>query len=272
MHSLDEVRAVQKLAYEGAVATRKKLKIGMTEKEACVLLEDFFRERKVDLFFHRPFAWFGDRTSFTNFKRPTLPTKGKLVPHLGREFMPSDRMLENGMAVILDVAPSVKGVAVDIGYSFSFGDNEKVTRARKDLLEIRKLILSCARERLPIKEIYRRVERKLIEQGHRNCHDLYPLGVLGHKIGKLPLLKFPKVNVMGFHPQAFFYLMKEMALGPAFLTDEDDRTLSPGFWAFEPHIGGDDFGVKFEEILVVTENEIFWLDENLPHVEELRNV
>jgi hypothetical protein len=38
-------------------------------------------------------------------------------------------------------------------------------------------------------------------------------------------------------------------------------------WAVEPHIGFRDVGVKFEEILVVTERgETYWLDDDLPHV------
>jgi hypothetical protein len=42
---------------------------------------------------------------------------------------------------------------------------------------------------------------------------------------------------------------------------------TPGLWAVEPHIGFRDVGVKFEEILVVTERgEIYWLDDDLPHV------
>lgn len=270
MESLEEFKIVQQLAYEGAVETRKKLKVGMTEKEAAALLEKFFLDKGHSLFFHRPFAWFGDRTNFTNFKRPSLSKKGQLIPHLGVEFMPTDRKLEKGMAVILDVAPSINGLAVDIGYSFSFGENPEVTNARKHLLELRQIILKGAKDRLPVKEIYRLVERRIIEQGFRNCHDLYPLGVLGHRIGKLPLTKLPRISLMGFHPQAFLYLLKEMSRGPALLTEDEERPMKTGLWAVEPHIGNDKFGVKFEEILVVTDSDAYWLDDQLPHLLELQ--
>ena len=272
MQFLSEVKSVQRLAYEAAVSTRKKLKIGMTEKEACRLMEDFFHQRNHRLFFHRPFAWFGDRTNFTGFKRPSAPKAGQLLPHLGTEFMPTDRRLESGMAVTLDVAPSVNGIAVDIGYSFGFEEGPEITRARRDLLLIRDEILSAAQNKLPIKEIYRLVERKIITLGYRNCHDLYPLGVLGHKIGKLPLLKFPKISIMGFHPQAYLYLLKEISRGSAIMTEDENRPMSPGFWAIEPHIGGKEFGVKFEEIMVITESgEAYWLDNDLPHITELNS-
>jgi hypothetical protein len=40
----------------------------------------------------------------------------------------------------------------------------------------------------------------------------------------------------------------------------------PGLWAVEPHIGFCGVGVKWEELLVVTEDDAYWLDDNLPHV------
>jgi hypothetical protein len=42
-----------------------------------------------------------------------------------------------------------------------------------------------------------------------------------------------------------------------------------GLWAIEPHVGvtGEGgFGAKFEEILVVTPERIYWLDEDVPHM------
>ena len=54
-------------------------------------------------FFHEPFAWFGDRTAFRGFGPDT-------------DFLPTDRKLEKGMPVILDIAPIRDGYAADIGY------------------------------------------------------------------------------------------------------------------------------------------------------------
>jgi hypothetical protein len=45
-----------------------------------------------------------------------------------------------------------------------------------------------------------------------------------------------------------------------------DHPATPGLWAVEPHFGLRGTGVKFEEILVVTENDAHWLDDDLPHV------
>src|SRR5262249_15043392 len=40
----------------------------------------------------------------------------------------------------------------------------------------------------------------------------------------------------------------------------------PGLWAVEPHLANGDVGAKFEELLVITEDEAYWLDDDLPHV------
>ena len=45
-----------------------------------------------------------------------------------------------------------------------------------------------------------------------------------------------------------------------------DHRPTPGVWAVEPHIGRDGVGAKFEELMVVTEDDAYWLDDDLPHV------
>jgi len=44
-----------------------------------------------------------------------------------------------------------------------------------------------------------------------------------------------------------------------------------GIWAIEPHLGFHGVGVKFEELMVVTEDDAYWLDDDLPHVKRWRN-
>ncbi len=45
-----------------------------------------------------------------------------------------------------------------------------------------------------------------------------------------------------------------------------DHVPAPGLWAVEPHIGFGEVGVKFEELLVITEGDAHWLDDDVPHV------
>lgn len=261
--NIQRYQEIQQLAYQAVTEARSKLKVGMTEIEAAQLVDDFFLSKGHDLFFHRAFAWFGDRTAFKGFKRPEESLD------LGNAFMPSNKKLEDNMAVILDVAPSVEGHAVDIGYSFFFGDNLSHHEARVLLKKFRELILRQAQERKPISHIYQSVEKLITDEGFNNCHDLYPLGVLGHRIGKLPFLGLPKLNLRRFAPQSYAYLAKEALFGSTVMKANESRPLSQGLWAIEPHFGNSEFGVKFEEILVVERDRVYWLDDNLPHITEV---
>lgn len=43
-----------------------------------------------------------------------------------------------------------------------------------------------------------------------------------------------------------------------------------GLWAVEPHLDFRGVGAKFEELLVVTDDDAYWLDDDLPHVRRRR--
>ena len=280
---LFEYKELQRLAYDAVIWTESKLLEGMTEKEAAKLIEQYLKNRGVKQFFHLPFAWFGDRSAFHNFSMPLDPrkkfskfkmTKHAPIPHLGLEFLPSERKLEKGMSVILDVAPAMNDKAVDIGYSFSFGENDQVLQAKKDLEPFRNLILEMANKKSSLKEIYQACDQLIEREGYQNCHQKYPLGVLGHKIGKLPGGFLPKINILGFQPQSYLYLFNHLKKSfkndkdnTPFMMENSNAPLEPGLWAIEPHISKGEIGAKFEEIMVVTDDKAYWLDDNLPHVE-----
>ena len=46
-----------------------------------------------------------------------------------------------------------------------------------------------------------------------------------------------------------------------------DHPPTPGLWAVEPHLGFRDVGAKWEELLVITESDAFWLDDEVPQVQ-----
>jgi len=284
---LYEYKELQRLAYDAVIWTESKLTEGITEKETTKLIEQYLKNHGVKQFFHLPFAWFGNRSAFHNFSMPLDPTK-KLsnfkitkhapIPHLGLEFMPSNRKLEKGMCVILDVAPVINSKAADIGYSFSFGENDLVSQAKNDLAPFRTLILELANQKSSLKDIYLACDQLIEKNGYQNCHQKYPLGVLGHKIGKLPGSYLPKLNILGFHPQSFLFLLghlgkslKNKQDNIPFMTPTSEVPLEPGLWAIEPHISKGEIGVKFEEIMVVTDDHAYWLDDHLPHVEYWNN-
>lgn len=95
---LADFKAVQRLAYDATAAVEAQLYVGITEKEAAAMLEDWLRERGVRRFFHYGFAWFGDRTRFRNFEKPSGNALKQLLSpkmaHFGKQFLPTDRRLE----------------------------------------------------------------------------------------------------------------------------------------------------------------------------------
>lgn len=264
--NLQLIKDLQKQAYDSVQEVQSQLVTGITEKETADLMTSAMKRRGIKKYFHRPFAWFGKRTAFRNFTKPLkgLPDFKNPLPHFGSEFLPTDSVLRENTPVILDVAPTRDSFAVDIGYSFFHGESEEHQKALEYLKEIRIKILELVKADCSIGTLYKEIENDLVEKGYTNCHGYYPLGVLGHRIGKLPGSFLPGLSLMGFEPQAYAYLLSHLKEKP-FLKENEDAKLEDGLWAIEPHIGTDDFGVKFEEILVKKDGEIYWLDDSLPH-------
>jgi Xaa-Pro aminopeptidase len=261
---LDGFREVQRLAYACAEAVAARLRPGMTERDAASALRAEARERGVRDWFHLPFAWFGDRTAFTGFKVPL-------------QFFPTGRRLEPGMPFILDLAPVFGGCTADIGYSGSLGPHPLQQRLMADLREHRELILREVRERRPLRVIYQDVDRLMVRQGYANRHRAYPFGVIAHKVDRVSEHRWSP-HVAGFGVQSLKGLASDVLHGhregwsplwsPYRMSDHPPH---PGLWAVEPHLGFRGTGAKFEEILVVTETDAYWLDDDLPHVKRWRD-
>jgi hypothetical protein len=273
LEELQGFRATQKLAYECARTVEKQLKPGMTEKEACALMKEQLRARGVTQYFHEPFAWFGDRTAFGDIRKDD-------------DFLPTDRKLEKGMAVILDVAPIRDGYTTDIGYSTSFGRNVDVESLQKCLMECRDFILQQVRARKTFKQIYRELDGVIARHGLLNVHRIYPERVLAHRVFRYEHSKaqnfLQRFRVLGFGLPSYVFVLGKAAVAKLFpqLVEsplwndgpESDHKPSPGLWAVEPHLATPDYrsGAKWEEILVVTEDDAYWLDDEVPHCQRAR--
>lgn len=275
-YELGQFRSLQRLAYQCVQEVANALKVGDTEKKAVSMMTAWMAERGVKHYFHKPFAWFGDRTAFHRFWNPT-------------QFFPTGRRLVEGMPVILDIAPVFDGYVADIGYSFSFGvDTVLHKRVRRDLLDYRTLILQCVKSEMSFKEIYRAVDRRIEEHGYKRVHSRYPFRVLAHQVTRVSNDRLSALTLGRFGLGGLKSLAKQARISQ-FIYGGDDR--SPfwndrvesdhkpiaGLWAVEPHIGcravGEDrldgkskvVGAKWEELLVITESDAYWLDESVPH-------
>ncbi len=260
---LDGFRRAQRVAYGAAIEVAAGLAPGVTEREAASRLRAALAGRGVSRYFHVPFAWFGERSKLAGM-RGASP-----------RFFPGRTRLEAGAIAILDVAPVVDGYTTDIGYTFRApggSPDDRLDRALVALREIRALLPGLVARGDTKRSIYVRVERLLRERGF-DAH--YPYGVLGHRVERLPERRRDPV-IAGFGATSLVHLLAaQLRSRLPSLADRSplwgsgpaaDRPLAPGRWAIEPHLGGDGFGAKFEEILVVEHRRAYWLDDDLPHV------
>jgi hypothetical protein len=207
--------------------------------------------------------------------------------------LPNDQALADGMPVVVDLAPVVDGIASDVAYSFTFsttkstapamagkptnpnGSNKLFNELDAGLARIRTFLLEGIGAGESLLNLYRLLDDLLDARGWLNCHQHYPARALGHFV--FPLGHDPErtTPIPGFGTAAAEGLL---AAGVHALDDDacypvwndsafTDYPASPGLWAVEPHIGCDGVGVKFEELLVVTEDDAYWLDDALPHVQ-----
>ena len=200
-------------------------------------------------------------------------------------FFPTNRKLKKGDPVILDVAPIVNGYIADIGYAFSFGkDTTTHRKMRKDLMKYRKFILDKVNRNENFKQIYKDLNNLFIQDSYTNVHSKYPQGVLGHRVAMIKDKKPSRCHLFGFGLDQYLWLISRSILGkllPFLFRSplwnnhyESNHEPYSGLWAVEPHIGFEQYGVKWEEILVINQgassNKAYWLDEQLPHVQEAK--
>lgn len=257
---LDRFRELQQLAYDCAERVADWLEPGVTERQVAARLRRELVHAGVSDFFHVPFAWFGDRTAFRNFLTPL-------------QFFPTNRRLAEGMPYVLDCAPVRDGYTADIGYAGRIGENPLWDLIAQDLRVYRELILREVRERRTLAEIYASVDAQIARHGFDNRHRVYPGRVIGHQVTKVVERGPAGVTVFGFGVRTLQTLGRELigerrhGRSPLWADGRASRhTPTPGLWAVEPHVALRDVGLKFEELLVVTDDDAYWLDDDLPHV------
>jgi hypothetical protein len=137
------------------------------------------------------------------------------------------------------------------------GPNQAWTKAELFLKSLRHDIPALVTSGMAGDELWRNLDQRIREAGYDNIHKKYPFAVLGHRIHRVNERASP-LGMLNFGWQSYWSLASRglfgQLLGPQF---QGDMT---GLWAIEPHIGGDGFGAKFEEILVVENGTARWLD------------
>jgi hypothetical protein len=177
------------------------------------------------------------------------------------------------MPFILDCAPTVGGYTADIGYCGVIGENRLLDKLMDDLLEYRVLILELVRQRRNLSEVSQAVDALCARHGYEPRHKAYPFQVLAHRVEKLGDDEKKHRSVLNFGVRNIRELARDAIKGrregwsPLWSSGHaSDHPPTPGLWAVEPHLGFRDVGAKWEELLVVTEDDAFWLDDEVPHV------
>ena len=267
---LDRFRQVQRLAYDIALRVESQLQVGITEVEACTLIAAAQTECEVIQVFHDPYVLFDGRT--------VLGTRDESAERAGvspsTDLVPTNQPLRDGAPVIIDLAPVAHGVSSDVAYSCVLGTNAVFKELDAGLARIRSFLRDGIAARTSMLKLYHDLDERLAARGWESCHHRQADRALGHLVFPLEHETDRSTPLPGWGAVA---AEKLLAAGIDALDHETcyplwndssftDYPATPGLWAIEPHIGLDGVGVKFEELLVVTDDEVYWLDDDVPHV------
>ncbi len=261
-NQLERFKLLQRQAFATLEQVAATLKAGESEIEVTKRMRRAFAEQGVHSYFHVPVALFGDRTAYPG-------EFGQL------EALPTARKLRDGDAVILDAAPLYEEFMIDVSLAVPrAGVEAALERADALLQELRRLILRRTRERHSMREIAREVDAAIKAGGYENCHRKHIGQVLGHRLTHGPSRALARRRIWGLSPLPvgwFFWRSFKSSRGQPALTPnwnhtrQSDCPPQPGLWAIEPHVGLGAFGAKFEEIMVITDADAYYLDDDLPH-------
>lgn len=245
MDRLDEFKDLQRLAFSCCREISSLITEGWTEIQASRLMEQWLNDHGVNRYFHKPFVWWGDRTRFRGVKNY-------------KDYQPTSRRIVANEVYILDVAPIMGGIVCDVGYTNVLGEHPEFENARKYLLDLRERMIQKIEGSLSASDLYSFVDRDIVEHGFENIHKTYPFGVLAHRLR--PIKEGLSAQFLHFGWQSYWDYLSRGLFGQ--ILNQDYRGSIEGVWAIEPHVGGADFGAKFEEILVVSKDRTYWLEKN----------
>jgi len=251
----------QRVTRAAVLRVAEGVKPGDTERQVCARLEHEFAKARVEHWLHTPYAWWGERTRFD--WRGMWETNA----------LPTDRVLGEGDAFILDAAPIVAGFPADFAYSGCAGALPEAARAHRSLLDqlaqLKRDILSWSVSDAGSAGLCREVAQRIEASGSDVIHTRYPAQVLGHTLEGFPnwCTFAPRIGV-GFQlPLLLTYatalVLHQLAGAPYPFLNAGAPGRPQGLYAVEPHLGQGTQGAKFESVLLVDGSETRWLDPEL---------
>lgn len=258
---LDRFRTAQRASFAVLEEVAATLRPGVTEHAATIAMTRAFRKVGVRSYFHLPVALFGARTALPGAWRT-------------RDFYPTRARLAEGDAFILDASPMFDGYLVDTSYSARLGENAQHHQMMLDLAFFRDFIAARVKDRASFRDIAAEVDLRIRGLGYLNRHQAHLEEVLGHRAVRVEHPTPGWIYKRGFDAQALGWFALHTVAGwnrwwkfsPNW-NDKESSAHAPwdGLWAVEPHVGVGAVGAKWEELLVIQDGAVFWLDDDTPH-------
>lgn len=253
----------QRVARAAVLHVAESVKPGDSERQVCARLEHEFAKAKVTHWLHTPYAWWGERTRFD--------WHGTWETHA----LPTDRMLVEGEAFVLDAAPIVAGFPADFAYSGCAIEKRDTDAAHAhrallaQLAQLKREILTWSTSDAGSAGLCRAVAQGIEAAGLDVIHTRYPGQVLGHTLEGFPnwCSSAPRIGT-GFQlPLLLTYatglVLHHLAGAPYPFLNAGAPGRPQGLYAVEPHLGQGSLGAKFESVLLVDASETRWLDPEL---------
>ena len=255
------IAEAQRVAREAVLAVVESVKPGDSERQVVLRIEREFKRAKVNHWLHTPYAWWGERTRFD--------WQGRWETNA----LPSDRVLQEGEAFVLDAAPIVQGSPADFAYSglASGTAEEKSAHALllQQLTDLKRELVHWVGEAASGGDLCTRVAGVIEDAGLDVIHTRYPAHVLAHTLEGFPnwCSSAPRIGT-GFQlPLLLTYatgmVLHHLAGAPYPFLNAGAPDRPQGLYAVEPHLGQGLLGAKFESVLLVDGDETRWLDPEL---------
>ena len=251
------VANAQRVARSVILGVAEGVKPGDSERQVCARMERGFVRAKVAHWLHTPYAWWGERTRFD--------WRGSWEANA----LPSDRLLQEGEAFVLDAAPIVGGYPADFAYSGVAGPSAAYAVLVAELEKLKRALGRWAVEAASGAALCARVTESIQRAGLDVIHTRYPAQVLAHTLDGFPnwCSLAPRMGT-GFQlPLLLTYatriVLHHLAGAPYPFLNAGAPDRPHGLYAVEPHVGLGALGAKFESVLFVDGDETRWLDSEL---------
>ncbi len=234
----------QNIAFTCAETVAAEIKPGWTEKKTAKLIRLWLSDHGIRDYFHLPLVFFGERTRYNGLR--------KFSDHRA-----TGKVLQENDVYILDFGPVIDGVACDVSVTKKVGDVEGFDNIYAVLMNVREKLPALIREEgYNAGAVWNKVQIEIRRQGFEPLNQTSEYSFFGHRLNGTT--GFPLAKKLAGEGKQILYEFVARGLSGQLWTQHHQGSLL-GIWAVEPHIGTKTYGVKFEEMLLVSPTQVRWL-------------